>query len=234
MPRVGRNQYSDRSRLAVKAVNPESAKNFKHNTVQIAKPTNFDQEHELYNLKTHSFEYYPKTRLLRLAQEYITWIFDQKRPRQPMDYWHRIGLESDAIDKINKSYPEFKELYLKGHELIDMLWGDVILGEFDVIKGDIQTIRQRASVYIKAWKEYDKEMIEFKEQIRHALEKQDELTKEEVIAWVTQGMDWIKRKEREDDTRVDADQRRPRVEDSKLEDSRVEAECGNESSTGKV
>ncbi|MFA6990472.1 MAG: hypothetical protein WC192_00255 [Candidatus Babeliales bacterium] len=38
-PRVGRNQYTDRSKLAAKAVNPESAKNFKHNTVQIAKPT---------------------------------------------------------------------------------------------------------------------------------------------------------------------------------------------------
>lgn len=50
-PRFGCNQYSDRSRLAVKAVNPESAKNFKHNTSKIAKPKEKNRYMRSYNPK---------------------------------------------------------------------------------------------------------------------------------------------------------------------------------------
>ena len=168
MPRVGRNQYSDKSRLAVKAVNPESAKNFKHNTAKTTKPTR--KEHALINNFTGEKIYFDTNTLIRLAHGYINWLSERKTPTLFSKFWKTKGFTLKDIFNLCRDEPEFARLIDYSRMFLAETWADPLLGEKELI-GDRETIRKRASIYVQEWGDHDKNMIEFTERVRQALDK---------------------------------------------------------------
>lgn len=135
-------------------------------------PTKFplNKQHALKNIKTNQKIFYTNQGLLQLAKDFKSWALSQDRCRLYHDYWWELGFSRSQIQELNKSIPEFKELVLEGQELVDKLWGDMLLGGLK-LKGDLATIRQRASAYIKEFKEHDIEMMEQAAKIKINAEK---------------------------------------------------------------
>ena len=173
MPRVGRNQYSDRSKLAVKAVNPESAKNFKHNTVQIAKPTSIlplhERIHTFTNCLTGNYETLSNSQILEKAQAYICWAREHKGLPLKSTFWRSHGITREQLMSFCQAIPGLKDLVDVGGEYC----GDVRDNKLEKYLAHISKMQ---SVYVPEYKEYDKEMIEFKERVRNALEKEESQT----------------------------------------------------------
>lgn len=144
---------------AIRAVDPNTPK---HSTKKIlSRSLTGTFEHSLFNLNTKKKEFYTTYKLLQLAEDFIPWALKQTRCRLYQDYWWELGFGRKTVEDLKESLPEFKELTLIGQEVIDKLWGDMILGGLE-LKGDLNTIRQRAAIYIPEFKAHDKEVAELR------------------------------------------------------------------------
>jgi hypothetical protein len=107
--------------------------------------------------------------LMKMAQEFIDWVKNEKTPTYYQTFWSVHGITTESVDKICAAEPEFKKLVTYGKQLIGELWGESI-------RRDMQTLRSRASIYLKEFKDHEEHMIEVRERIKKQLDKEDALT----------------------------------------------------------
>ena len=107
--------------------------------------------------------------LLEMADDFIEWIKKQKSPQFFQTFWSVHGITTESICNICNLEPDFKQKIDFARQLIGEKWGDGV-------RNDIQTLRNRAAIYIKEFKDHDVFMIEVRERFKKQLEKEDALT----------------------------------------------------------
>jgi hypothetical protein len=186
---------------AVQAINEEQGvlTSFQNNTKKLI-PTKETYHHYL-NLLTGYQEEKTTSQLNSLGKKFISWVQEQKHAPLYQTFWSVNGMTADTIDTLCKSEPEFKQLVSFGKQLIGEKVGEKL-------QDDMPTIRARAPIYIKEFKDHDIEMIEVRERVKKQLEKEEGLTPQQQQALFYSFMEPFLSGKRED-----ADQRRPKIED---------------------
>ena len=110
--------------------------------------------------------------LLDLNQRWIKWINEQKTPVLFQTFWTAQGITLTTLDKFFRAEPEFAAGLEYGKQLIAEKWGRPLME-------DMYTIRTRAPVYIKEWRDYDKELTLAKELIKQELQEEQNRKDEE-------------------------------------------------------
>jgi hypothetical protein len=110
--------------------------------------------------------------LVDLGNEWIKQITFSDQPLLFQTFWSSKGIPLNNLDSLAKSEPEFKERLAFGKQLIAEKWAAPLMQ-------DIYTIRARAAVYIKEWRDYDKELALAKELIKQELQEEQNRKDEE-------------------------------------------------------
>lgn len=148
--------------------------------------------HNVMNNLTGHYVEYDTYQLIKLAEKWIAWIRTQKGPQYIQTFWSVEGIDLDTLEKLCKDEPEFKQLVGYAKQIIGELWGKPI-------KKDMQTLRNRASIYLREFKEHDEHMIALRERIKHEIEKEDGLTPQQQQALFVSFMEPYLGKERKEE-----------------------------------
>lgn len=173
-------KHGNPSQNAVNQVNKNRKKTprIPHNSTQ--NQSAVKKLHSILNMYTGKKMELDTDDLVKLAHEYINWIGERKFPTPFYKFWKLKGFIPEDIKYIAASEPAFAQLIEFGRLFVADTWNDPLTGEAEM-KGDRETIRKRAPIYVKEWQDYDHDEKEFEYKLRKALEETNTLTEEQIV-----------------------------------------------------
>lgn len=171
--RVAGNQFTKKRELApIRAVKKKTTP-IPDNSTNPKVPDRYIH-HSWMNMLTGKQESKSNSQLLQMGRSFIQWVEQQKTTPLFQTYWSTQGMLMDDLKALRLANKEFSDLVHYGNQLI----GEMVARK---LGDDTYNTRLRAPIYIKEYKDYDKEMIEYRERIRRLIEQADEMNKKEFI-----------------------------------------------------